>query len=194
MTLMTWIEILATVCNLLFIVLLIKDRVISWAFGIAGSALSVYLFVHARLYSEAMLYGFYVLFGIWGWVRWYQRQDYNPVSRLNLQQHAILIGVCSSLALLLGYYFEHYSDAARPRIDAFTTLFSFGATVLEVKKVLDAWGYWLILNGASIWLYHDRSLDIYAALIGLYTLLSVWGLWQWYREYQQQNLSPAAAS
>ncbi len=187
MATMTLIEILATAANLLFIILLIKDRVISWPFGIAGSAMSVFLFLDAHLYSEAILYSFYAVFGVWGWIRWHQRQNHNPVLRMQLPQHLVMVASCCTLGLALGYYFDNHSDAARPYIDAFSTAFSFGATYLEVKKVLEAWGYWLILNAISIWLYQDRSLDIYAALIALYTVLSVWGLVRWYREYQLQQ-------
>ena len=187
MATMTLIEILATVAGLLFVILLILDRVICWPIGILGSALSVYLFVDTKLYSEAMLYGFYVAFGIWGWIRWHQRQQNNPVQRLELPQHLQLISICSALALILGYSFATYTDAARPYIDAFTTIFSFAATYLEVKKVLDTWGYWIVLNAVSIWLYHDRSLDIYAALITVYSILSVWGFMQWRQQFRQEQ-------
>ena len=71
--------------------------------------------------------------------------------------------------------------------DAFTTTFSFIATYMEITKVLEAWGYWLILNLASIWLYQDRNLDIYALLIGIYSIMSVWGFITWQKAYRQQT-------
>ena len=64
------VEILATAANLVFIVLLIREKILCWPFGIVGSLLSIYLFVDARLYSEAVLYLFYALMGGWGWLRW----------------------------------------------------------------------------------------------------------------------------
>jgi nicotinamide mononucleotide transporter len=60
---------------------------------------------------------------------------------------------------------------------------------MEVKKVLETWIYWIVLNLASIWLYMDRSLDIYAGLICVYAVVSVWGLIQWTRAYRQQSFS-----
>ena len=56
-----------------------------------------------------------------------------------------------------------------------------------MKKVLETWYYWIVLNLASIWLYMDRSLDIYAALICVYAVMSVWGLVQWSRVYRGQR-------
>ena len=64
------VEMLATAANLAFIVLLIREKIACWAFGIAGSLLSVWLFVHVHLYSEALLYSFYAVMGVWGWLRW----------------------------------------------------------------------------------------------------------------------------
>ena len=57
---------------------------------------------------------------------------------------------------------------------------------LEVAKVLEAWVYWIAINTASIWLYQDRNLDIYAGLIGIYAVLSVWGLISWRRTWLAQ--------
>jgi nicotinamide mononucleotide transporter len=181
------IEILATTANLIFVIFMIRENIICWFFGIVGSLLSIYLFIGAKLYSEAFLYFFYVLFGIWGWIRWHRRQeqDSNPVSKWSVASHIRALLGASALALGLGYIALSLTDAQRPFIDAFTTAFSFLATYLEVAKVLDAWIYWILINLASIWLYHDRSLDIYAVLIGVYALLSVWGYISWNRAYRE---------
>ena len=64
--------------------------------------------------------------------------------------------------------------------------FSFLGTYLEITKVLEVWIYWLLINLASVWLYHDRDLEIYAALIGCYSVLSVWGFIRWRRTYLAQ--------
>lgn len=185
----TAIEIAATFAGLVYIIFLIREKTICWPFGIAGSLLSIYLFIDGRLYSEAVLYTYYVLMGFWGWIRWSQRSalHHNPVVRYGLPAHAAIVLVSTAGALLLGGFFSHYTDAQRPYIDAFTTAFSFAATYMEVKKVLETWVYWIILNLASIWLYMDRSLDIYAALICVYAVMSVWGLLQWTRVYRAQQ-------
>ncbi len=182
------IEIVATLCSLTYIVLLINERIACWAFGILGSALSIYLFIASKLYSEAFLYSFYVVMGIWGWIRWSQRStaNANPIISQPLPVHAMYVVVASFGGLLLGYLADTYTDAARPYIDAFTTTFSFAATYMEVKKVLQTWHYWLVLNAISIWLYQDRELDIYAGLTVVYTFMSVYGFVQWRKAFRQQ--------
>ena len=182
------VEILATAANLVFIVLLIREKILCWPFGIAGSLLSIYLFVDARLYSEAVLYLFYAVMGGWGWLRWHRQieQGNNPIITWQLTGHARTILITGMVALGLGYSVQYFTDAQRPFFDAFTTAFSFVATYMEITKVLEAWGYWLLINLASVWLYHDRNLDIYAVLIGLYSIMSVWGFISWQKAYRAQ--------
>ena len=184
----TIIEVLATGAGLLFIVLLIRERISCWPFGIAGSLLSIYLFIDTRLYSEAILYTFYVGMGIWGWARWTARGNAgsHPVNRLSAAGNAALIAVSLAFGLTLGQLLATFTDAERPLIDAMTTSFSFAATYLEVRKTLDAWIYWMVINAVTIWLYQDRALDIYAALMVLYTVLSVVGFIRWRRTYRNQ--------
>lgn len=183
------VEILATCASLLYIILMVRENIACWIFGISSSLLSIYLFFDVQLYSEAALYAFYAVMGAWGWMRWHHRQelDHNPVVHWHAQLHLRAIATAVVLALGLGYAMEHFSDAQRPVFNAFTTVFSVLGTFLEINKVLEAWLYWLIINLASVWLYHDRDLDIYAALIGLYSVLSVWGYWRWRHTYRMQQ-------
>lgn len=180
------IEIVAVAASLLYIVLLILERVSCWPFGIAGSLLSIYLFIDTRLYSEAILYAFYVGMGVWGWARWTARAKVgsHPVTRLSIRGNAALIAVSLTFGLTLGHLLATFTDAERPLIDAMTTSFSFAATFLEVRKTLDAWVYWMIINFVTIWLYQDRALDIYAALMALYAVLSVVGFVRWRKAYR----------
>ena len=117
--------------------------------------------------------------GVWGWVRWTrpgQHAGSHPVTRLSSRrQRRALIAVSVAFGLTLGNLLATFTAAERPLIDAMTTSFSFAATFLEVRKTLDAWVYWMIINFVTIWLYQDRALDIYAALMGIYTVLSVVG-------------------
>lgn len=180
------VEIAATLCGLAYIVLLIRQRIACWPFAIAGACLSIYLFFHAKLYSEAGLYLFYVGAGIWGWMRWSRRSDDNPVIVLPIWMHAIFIFAGTALAFAAAWTLHQTTDAARPYIDALTTVFSLIATYMEVTKALEAWIYWLAINLVSIWLYQDRELDIYAGLIAVYAVLSAWGLYSWWGAYRSQ--------
>lgn len=187
------VEILATGAGVVYIILLIREKIACWAFGIAGSLLSIYVFIEARLYSEAFLYLFYAAMGVWGWIYWHAREanHSNAVIRWQPHRHLQIILIACVVATGLGYTVQFYTDAERPLFDAFTTIFSFIGTYLEITKVVEAWIYWLIINLASVWLYHDRALDIYAVLIGFYSVLSVWGYLSWRRAFHLQQTASA---
>ena len=83
------------------------------------------------------------------------------------------------LSLGLGYTFTSYTDADKPYLDATTTIFSFIASILEARKILSAWIYWIVINGVTVGLYFSKSLDIYAAVMVIYFVMSVVGYREW---------------
>lgn len=165
---------------------MIRQHISCWFFGIVGSLLSIFLFFHSQLYSEAILYFYYVIMGFYGYFLWSQKDSKNESFILSVNEfkfftHFICFSICSFFALGMAWLFDTYTDADRPYLDAFTTVFSFFATYLEAKKVLSGWLYWIVINGITILLYTSKGLDIYAALTVVYFLMSFVGYYQWRR-------------
>jgi len=184
------IEIIATITSLVYLFLLMKENIWCWLFAIISSALSVYLFITAKLYSEAFLYFTFILFGIYGWYKWSSKTNTGSaltVNKLPLKKHGLWIIVGFVLAFLLGYIFKNYTDAEKSFIDSNTTIFSFIASYLEAHKYLYAWIYWIIINGINIWLYYTQGLSIYAGLMIIYFIMSGVGLWRWHKSYLATN-------
>ena len=70
-------------------------------------------------------------------------------------------------------------EAEKPLIDSFTTIFSFIATYLMAKKWIENWLYWIVIDGVSVYLYYTRGLEIYALLMFAYTIIVVYGYFEW---------------
>ncbi|MEM6318107.1 MAG: nicotinamide riboside transporter PnuC [Bacteroidota bacterium] len=183
------IEIFATGFSLTYLFLLVKENIWCWFFAIISAFLSIYLFINAKLYSEAFLYFSYVLFGIYGWYKWSQKVEGQPIAitKLPLKLHAFWVVVGGITAFLIGYLFQAFTDAEKTYVDAHTTSFSFVASYLEANKYLYAWVYWIIINGVSVWLYFTQGLSIYAGLMVVYFFVSGLGLWNWYQKFQVIN-------
>jgi len=181
------IEIISVVLSLAFLILLMRENIWCWSFGIVSSLLSIYLFIEAKLYSESILYLFYAVMGVYGWWVWNQQKGgVMPVKKWPIKKSLIAFGAGLGIAAGLGVYFKNYSDAESPFIDATTTSFSFLATYLEAHKVLSAWMYWIAINATSIWLYQSRGLQIYSLLMVAYAALSVLGLYRWNKQFKSQ--------
>jgi len=186
----TVIEVLGVITGLLYLFLLMKEKISCWLFGILSSACGIYLFISARLYSEAILYSYYVLMGVYGWIHWYRGGTDNkrlPITEWGPIFHFLAVIIGSITAYFFGYLWTRFTDAAKPLIDAFTTVFSFLATYMEARKVLSGWIYWIVINAVSTWLYYNRGIKIYAVLMVIYTVLSVYGWIGWRRTYRSQE-------
>jgi nicotinamide mononucleotide transporter len=176
----TVLEILGTSLGLVFLILIIKEQKAGWLFGIAGSLVSIFLFYRIKLYSESILYIYYVLIGIYGYYIWNKKDNSQlKVTNWNTVNHLLILAIGVVFALLLGFVFDNYTDANNAYLDAFTTTFSFIASYMEAKKILSAWLFWIVINGVTIGLYLSKDLDIYSLLTLIYFVSSFVGYFSW---------------
>jgi nicotinamide mononucleotide transporter len=176
------LEQLAVVLSLVFVFGIIQNKIWGWPFGIAASVCSTLLFYQELLYSEALLNGFYILAGFYGWFRWSgllgvkKQKDISEKSKLT---HLIILVSGILGTWFMGWFFSKYTRAELPYFDAFSTVFSLFATWLEAEKVLSCWYYWIFINLFSVWLYFQKDLFFYSAFALLLGGMSVWGLSKW---------------
>ena len=177
-----YIEISGTLFGLAYVILAAKKNVWCWIAGIISSFLSVYLFwVYSKLYAEAILYMYYVIAGIVGWVQWSNPKTDRPfIIKVDSGTHFLLVVTGAFLSFLLYFLISLiFPDAAKPLIDSFTTVFSFLATWITIRKWISSWIYWIIIDSISVGLYWSRDLNIYAFLMIVYTVLAVYGYYSW---------------
>ena len=111
-----YIQVVSSICTLLYIFLLMKEKIACWAFGIVGSLLGIFVLINAKLYSESILYAFYVIIGIYGWYIWAtqgKEKDF-LISRWSLKNIGLTLLIGSILSFLLGYFFYKNTDANNP--------------------------------------------------------------------------------
>ncbi len=136
---------------------------------------------------------YYVLMGIYGWIHW-ARIDIAlsdkkelPVSKLNLRQGIGLLMLTLLLWLGIAQLLIHYTDSPVPWIDAFTTAFSFMATYMLARKILEHWIIWVVVDSISVVLYFYRELYSSIVLFLIYTVLAVLGYKEWKKEWTKEN-------
>lgn len=181
------IEILATIFGLAYVILAARKNIWCWLMGIIGSALSIYLFwVYSKLYAEAILAFYYVITGVIGWVQWNNPKEARPIIKVDFKAHLLFVGV--GVVLSLAFYqlvTSIFTDAARPMLDSFTTVFSFLATWITIKKWLSSWVYWIVIDAVTAFMYWSRDLQIYSGLMILYTVLATYGYLEWKKSNPQ---------
>ena len=189
---LTWIEAGAVISGLIYVILAAREQITCWIFGIISSLLSIYLFYIGKLYAESILYVYYVIAGIYGWWAWKSRQEIQAyglekvkIHRWSLKQHglAILSGII--LSLCLAAILANFTDAQIPLLDSFTTVFSFIATYMVTRKILENWIYWIIIDLVTTGMYFYRSYHLYALLMIVYTVIAVIGYLEWLKRLKK---------
>lgn len=175
--------------GLIYIILLIKENIWCWFFGIISSSCFIFLMYHEHLYSESILYAFYVCVGFYGWYKWSNNsKEKIVIKRASLITIVTLLVVGVICSYGVGSFFDEKTDAARPFADATTSVFSVVASFMEAHKWLSSWIFWIGINFFSIWLYFDRALNVSSMLMVVYFLLSIFGFLQWRRNMTVQEI------
>jgi nicotinamide mononucleotide transporter len=97
-----------------------------------------------------------------------------------LTNHIIILIVGTALSFgLYKFIAFFFPEAQRPLFDSFTTIFSFIATWLTVKKWIENWLYWIVINLASVVLYQSRNLELSSYLMLFNAIMSLYGYIRW---------------
>ena len=186
-----YIEIVAILFNLAYVILAAQKSIWCWLMGIIGSALSIYLFYNAGLYAESILFSYYIIMGVYGWIQWTKEDSLKEdllIEEKKLSWHfkILVLGYLASAALF--FVLKNYTDALMPLLDSFTTVFSFIATWMVARRLLENWIYWIAIDALTVYLYSSRGLNLYAGLSAIYTIMAIYGYLQWSKKNSAQKV------
>jgi nicotinamide mononucleotide transporter len=177
-----------TLTAILYVVLAARENNGCWPWGILSSLLWAYAdFFRYNLWADGVLQLFYVGMGFWGFYAWAADRGQGTENQRRIQSwplryHLAVLAVGGLLGLLLGYSFKHFTPTALPYADSFITAFSILATVLTIKKVLECWLYWMVVDAAAVFLFLSRDALLVALVMLIYTAISVSGYISWRRK------------
>ena len=189
---LSWAEIGATVFGLIYILLVVKENVWCWFWGILSSALLAWVTFHSNgYYIDAILNVFYVIMGFVGIYQWKfggKGKDELPVTQLTVNQHVMIIVTVVVITFLFGYLFEEYTSAHQAYLDTFTTAFAIFATFMTIQKKLGNWIYWIVVDLLYVYMYALGGTYLLMILYIVYSVIAVKGYLNWrklvVREYQ----------
>lgn len=187
----TIIEAMAVFFGILYIMLAAKENIWCWAAAIISVLLYIYICIKAQLYAETGLQIFYLVMAVYGYYQWKsggnEKKDALPISAWPIKNHVTIIISGVLIVIGLGYFLQNYTQAQLPYLDSFTTVFSMITTYMVTRKKIENWLYWLIIDGAAVYLYIQRDLFLTALLFFGYTIIVIFGYFQWLKIYRQQT-------
>ncbi len=199
---MSYIEFFGTLANLWSVWLVGKKNSLTWPVGIVGVILFLWLFYQINLYSDLIEQGYFLVTSFWGWWAWHTAKTHSEggktiqveISSIKEQIIFLFITVLGTLGL---WQLTLNLPSLLPRIfpeppsyaffDALTTVMSFVATYLMIKRKLTCWYYWIIVDVIGIVLYFLKDVRLISLLYVLFLILAIKGLYIWRQSVQRSE-------
>jgi len=185
---MDWFELLGALVSALGVWLTTRRHPWCWPVGMASVLLYGWIFIDAKLYSDALLQAIFAVMIVYGWFRWSQhlgedgRVTVAPLARGAALGH-VALGVLGALAL--GAFMHFRTDATLPWLDAALTAFSLVAQWWQAKRHIAAWWLWIVVDVVYIGEYVYKGLMITSVLYAAFVALAVLGLRSWQKAARQ---------
>lgn len=191
---MSYIEFFGTVFNIWSVWLVARNKILNWPIGIIGGVLFGILYWQIQLYSDLLEQFYFLVTGFWGWWVWSQgKKKSNVVSSIKTLTNAVRlrwVGVVIIGTSILGYlttnlyiYFPTLfpAPASFAYLDAFTTVLSFVATILMIRREIECWILWILVDIVGIWLYWVKGVHFVSLLYVAFLIMATQGFFIWLR-------------
>lgn len=175
------LEIAANASMALSVVLAGRNSIHTWWTGMVAAVLFAFLFFHAKLYADFTLQFFYLGTCALGWWLWRHRVP-GPASDLAQGRRGplLLAAVAGVLgALAYGALLQARTDAYAPYADSLVMMLSVIAQILMMRRRVETWWFWIVVNLIAVPLFASRGLYLTALLYAGYLLNAVIALRYW---------------
>jgi len=202
---MSWIELIGTVFNLWCVWLVARNKILNWPIGLIGVVVFGIMFWQIRLYADLFEQMYFFVTGVWGWWVWAHPrtkavEDVSgqlAISRLSLRSivgygagivaaTAVVTWAMSHLHLWLPSLFPEAASFAL--LDSLTTVMSFAAQFMLVRRQLENWVLWIFVDVIGIGLYWAKDVRLVSLLYVVFLGLAINGLIRWTREYRARRV------
>ena len=183
------IELSANAVTAVSILLAARNSVHTWWTGIIGCVLLAITFGRVALYADVVLQGFFIITCLIGWWQWLRGNAGAalPVSRVTRREMAVALGVAALATVGYGALLERFTDAYAPFVDSAVLAFSVVAQIFLMKRRVESWPVWLLVNTIAVPLYASRGLQLTALLYAAYWCNAWFGWWRWHRLHSAQT-------
>ena len=137
-----YVEVSGAVLGFLYIILSIRQHILTWPTGLLTSALYIYVFFVSKFYADMGLQIYYLVISVYGMYHWLYggskgKVDSLSVTRITKEQILWLGLITVILFFAIEYILEEYTDSPVPIGDAFTTALSITATWMLARKIIE---------------------------------------------------------
>lgn len=168
-----------------------KGNPICYILGLMGSGFYCYLSYKNALWGNLILYlCYYIPMQILGFFKWnkHLKKDKSGIVKIELsfkeRMQLILINIvlCFFVVIVLNQFGDKY-----PFIDGITTVLSITGMYLTVKRAIEQWLVWIIVNGLSLIMWLKILMNgekVFSTVImwAVYFILAIYFYIIWHRD------------
>lgn len=187
-------EIFAVVLAIAYVWLAAEESIWCWPAALISTTLYVYVFWDVFLVFQMFLNAYYMVMAVIGFVHWKKSNQAGFYAlHMPFKLHLLIVGGGLSLIVMVSFIASQWLSYSLLNLDLGITLFSLLATYLTVKKYLQSWIYWSIINSLSIYLFIQSQLYLTVLLMMIYLVIAIRGYLNWSKTVQISGASSATA-
>jgi len=186
---MTWIELLATLLGIAYVLLMIRRNILCLVAGNIRVALQSISFYAVRLYPVLSLQSVFFALLRSGLCLLSKKQphssDERPIKRIESFRRWVSVGfVWIGGSVVWAAVLRTWTNAALPELDATLATASLVATWMQAHRYLENWLLWIVIDAAYAGVYWSRGLLLYVVLYAVFVLMA-WQGWKVWRRMLQ---------
>lgn len=188
------IALISAICGICSTILAGKGKISCYLFGLAATICYAAIAFKNSLYGNFFLYiCYYFPMQFWGIFKWkkHLKKDSMEIvkTRLRSTEKIICFSAAAVLSAALALTLKKL-DGQTPYIDAITTVFSIIGLLLTIKRCIEQWYAWTIVNGLSaiMWIqaYINGSNCFATILMWLtYLAMGIYFLYCWEKDIKE---------
>ena len=150
----SYIALISAICGITYTFIAGKGYPICYLFGLTGSSFYCLLALQNALWGNLLLYGlYYIPMQIIGYFKWKKNLKTNSSeiikTRLSRKEFVSILSILTILTTIT-YFILLASNDKHPLLDSITTIFSIGGMYLTVRRAIEQWLLWMIVNFLSL--------------------------------------------
>lgn len=185
------IALISAICGISYTILAGKGKISCYFLGLCGTLCYAFLAFKNNLFGNLVLYlCYYFPMQILGIFKWSQhlKKESNEIIKTKLSvKERVIYSVFAFVLTVVGYFVLKFVGDLNPLIDSVTSVFSVIGLILTVKRCIEQWYVWFIVNGLSVVMWIDayiKGSNCFATILmwSVYFILSIYFLYCWKKE------------
>lgn len=192
------IAVISAFCGILYTIIAGKGKISCYFFGLSGSWCYVWLSFINALWGNMLLYlCYYIPMQILGIFKWkkHLKKDTKEIVKTRLSnKNRIILLFIGALGSIITSIILHYFHDKSPIADGITTFLSVLGMYLTVRRAIEQWVVWMIVNGISALMWINlvlQGIKTYSTVIMwvVYFVLAIYFYFEWKKVLNKNEIS-----